>query len=155
LEKEMTSWDRYFFDMATFVSTKSKDKSTKVGAVIVGPDNEIRSSGYNGFPRGVDDDVEARHERPLKYTFVTHAELNSLLAACRVGIPTKDCRMYVTHWPCAECSKAIIQAGIKEVIAPKPSDELYERWKESMDAGLTMFREANVTARTYEAVECE
>jgi dCMP deaminase len=149
------SWDDYFMKMAGLVASKSKDKSTKVGAVIVGPDNEVRSSGFNGYPRMVTDDIDGAHDRNTRLLHTIHGEANAIVAAARVGIPTKDCRIYVTHWPCAECSKLIIQAGIKEVIAPKPSDELYERWKESMDAGLTMFREANVTARTYESVECE
>ncbi len=105
--------------------------------------------------RGCDDDAEERHQRPAKYLFACHAEASAISHAARVGIPTKDCRIYVTHWPCAECSKLIIQAGIKEVIAPKPSDELYERWKESMDAGLTMFREAGINARAYVTEECE
>lgn len=146
------NWDEYFSKMAALVASKSKDRSTKVGAVIVGPDNEIRSTGYNGFPRMVDDDVEERHERPLKYLFACHAEASALAHSARTGTPTKGCRMYVTHWPCADCSKLIIQAGIAEVIAPKPDDEFYERWKDSMDAGLQMFREAGVVARAYEEV---
>lgn len=149
------SWDSHFMGMAEYVATKSKDRSTKVGAVIVGPDNEVRSTGYNGFPRGVNDDAEERHERPAKYAFVVHGEANAILAAARVGVPLKDCRIYVTAWPCAECSKAIIQAGITEVIAPMPDDEFYKRWKESMDAGLTMLNEAGVHARAYVAEECE
>lgn len=141
--------------MAALVASKSKDRSTKVGAVIVGPDNELRSSGFNGYPRNVTDDTDGSHDRPKRLLHTIHAEANAIVAAARVGIPTKDCRIYVTHWPCAECSKLIIQAGIKEVIAPKPSDELYERWKESMDAGLTMFREAGINARAYVTEECE
>lgn len=147
-------WDTYFSKMAALVASKSKDRSTKVGAVIVGPDNELRSSGYNGYPRLVSDDIDGSHDRPKRLLRTVHAEANAIVAAARVGIPTKDCRIYVTHWPCAECTKLIIQAGINEVIAPKPSDELYQRWKDSMDAGLEMFNEAKVHARAYEAVEC-
>jgi dCMP deaminase len=155
LEKEMRkSWDSYFFRMAELVASKSKDRSTKVGAVIVGPDNEVRSTGFNGLPRGCNDDIEDRHERPGKYLWAEHAERNSVYAAAMTGVPLKGCRIYVTAWPCADCTRAIIQSGIKEVIAPKPSDELYERWKDSMDAGLTMFREAKVNARAYVAEEC-
>lgn len=145
----MSGWDEYFFKMAELVASKSKDRSTKVGAVIVGPDNEVRSTGYNGMPRGVDDDVVERHERPVKYLFAEHAERNSVYQAAMAGTTLKGCRMYVTAWPCADCTRAIIQAGIKEVIAPKPSDEFYERWKDSMDAGLQMLNEANVVARAY------
>lgn len=147
------TWTKYFMQMAALAASKSKDRSTQVGAVIVGPDNDVRATGYNGFPRLVDDDVEGRHtNRDEKLRFVIHAEANSIAAAARAGTTTKGCRMYVTHWPCADCSKLIIQAGIAEVIAPKPDEEFYERWKESMDAGLAMFREAGVAARAYEEV---
>ena len=63
------NWDEYFLAMCQLVASKSKDRSTKVGAIIVGPDNEIVSTGYNGFPRGINDDIKERHERPLKYKF--------------------------------------------------------------------------------------
>lgn len=141
--------------MAELAASKSKDRSTKVGAVIVGPDNEIRATGFNGYPRGCIDDEEGLHDRAQRLARTCHAEANAIAAAARVGTSTKGCRMYVTHWPCADCSKLIIQAGICEVIAPKPTDEFYERWKESMDAGLAMFREAGVVARAYVAEECE
>lgn len=149
------TWDLYFFKMAQLVASKSKDRSTKVGAIIVGPDNEVRSTGYNGYPRSVVDDVDGTHDRAKRLMHTVHAEANAIVAAARVGTPTKDCRIYVTHWPCAECTKLIIQAGIREVIAPNPSEELYQRWKDSIDAGLLMFREAKVTARAYVAEECE
>ena len=92
------TWDEYFMGLANKVRTRSKD-TTKIGAVIVGPDREIRSTGYNGFPRGVNDDVPERHERPFKYFYTPHAELNAILNAARVGTPTKDCTMYVTTRP--------------------------------------------------------
>lgn len=148
----MMSDDDYYMSIARVVAEKSKDRSTKVGAVIVGPDKEIRSTGRNGFPRGINDDINERHERPAKYFWSEHAERNSILQAAMVGTPLKGCKIYVTAWPCADCSRAIIQAGICEVIAPKPDEEFYERWKESMDAGLAMFREAGVVARAYEEV---
>lgn len=147
------SWDEYFSKMAALVASKSKDRSTKVGAVIVGPDNDVRATGYNGYPRYVTDDIDGYHDRETRLRFTIHAESNSVAAAAMAGTATKGCRMYVTHWPCADCSKLIIQAGITEVIAPKPDEEFYQRWKESMDAGLSMFREAGVHARAYVAEE--
>jgi dCMP deaminase len=76
---EEISWDQYFMSMAYLVSMKSKDKSTKVGCVIVGPDNEVVSTGYNSFPRLLNDNVAARSERPLKYMFIEHAERNAIV----------------------------------------------------------------------------
>lgn len=145
-------WDSYFMKMAALVATKSKDRSTKVGCVIVGPDNEVRATGYNGFPRRVKDDESARHERPVKYLFTEHAERNACFAAAKVGIPVNGCRMYVTMWPCADCSRAIIQSGISELIAPEPDFEL-PQWKDSFMAGVEMMHEAGVYSRFF-AEEC-
>ena len=75
-------WHYRFMELAKLVATWSKDTSTKTGAVIVGPDKEIRATGYNGFVRGVDDDVFERFERPTKYDFFEHAERNAVYTAC-------------------------------------------------------------------------
>ena len=137
--------------MANGVSNYSRVRSTKVGAVIVGPDNEVRSIGYNGFPRGVDDDVEHRHERPTKYLFAEHGERNAIYNAARVGIPTKGCTLYVTSNPskfppCADCARAIIQAGITRVVQEKldHNSEAAKRWEESSRATFEMFTEAGI-----------
>lgn len=98
------------------VSTKSKDKTTHYGAVVVGPDNEVRSVGYNSFPRDINDDVLSRQERPEKYFWIEHAERNAINNAALVGIPLKGCKLYTNGIPCAECARSIIQSGIKEVI---------------------------------------
>lgn len=102
--------------MAEYVSTKSKDKSTKVGAVIVGPNNEVLSVGWNGFPRGVNDDVEERHERPAKYEWTEHGERNAIYNAARHGIRLDGTTLYTTHDPCADCARAIVQSGIRHVV---------------------------------------
>ena len=104
----------YFIKLADVVAEKSKDRSTKVGVVVVGPDREIRSTGYNGFPRGINDDIDERHERPAKYDWTEHAERNAVYNAARMGQSLKDCTMYF-NWepcPCVDCARAIIQAGI-------------------------------------------
>jgi dCMP deaminase len=88
------SWDKFFMDMAKLVASKSKDRSRKVGCVIVGPDNEVRSVGYNGFPRGIADHIEWRHERPAKYKWTEHAERNAIYNSARAGIRTEGCRIY-------------------------------------------------------------
>src|SRR5678816_3286831 len=90
----MGIWDIRFLREAARIATWSKDRSTKVGCVIVGPSREIRSTGYNGFPRGVNDDVDERHARPMKYAYCEHAERNAIYNAARVGIPLEGCTLY-------------------------------------------------------------
>ena len=111
----MPGWDYYFMGMAALVASKSKDPSTKVGCVLVGPDNEVRSTGFNGLPRGVTDKPE-RMERPAKYLWTSHAEENAVAQAARMGTAVKGCTAYVTHPPCARCTRALIQAGIRHII---------------------------------------
>lgn len=96
---------------ARHAALKSKD-TTKVGAVLIGPDGEVRLTGYNGPPRGVHDTPD-RFERPMKYLYAQHAEANVISFAARSGISTNACHLYVTHHPCATCMKLIIQSGIK------------------------------------------
>ena len=86
-------------------ATKSKDRSTHVGAVVIGPDNEVRTSGYNSFPRNLNDNVEARYERPLKYMWTEHAERNAIYNAAGTGVALKDCDMYCMWFPCHECAR--------------------------------------------------
>ena len=114
----MSSFHDYYIQMAELVASKSKDRSTKVGVVVVGPDNEVRSTGFNGFPRGVNDNIEGRHTRPIKYEFTEHAERNAIFNAARSGVSLKDCTMYMNFEPipCADCARAVIQSGIKRVI---------------------------------------
>lgn len=146
------NWDKFFIEQACQQATKSKDRSTKVGAVIIGPDNEGRSGGYNGFARGVNDDVESRHERPEKYIWVIHAELNAILNAARSGICVKGCRLYLNFGPspCADCAKAIIQAGITEVVVnDTPFPGKGEHWEQQIKIAQEMFQEVGVCLRTY------
>ena len=112
------SWDEYFMGLATLSAKRSKDPSTQVGACIVDNDNKIVSVGYNGMPRGIDDNkVPWGHGKGLesKYLFVCHAEFNAILNI-RNGSALNGCRVYVTLFPCNECAKALVQVGIKEVI---------------------------------------
>lgn len=110
------NWDSYFMEMAELVASKSKDRSTKVGCVIVGPNHEVRTTGYNGFCRGIDDDVDERHERPEKYLWTEHAERNAIYNAARNGIRIEDCTAYTTVFPCADCARSFIQSGVKRVV---------------------------------------
>jgi dCMP deaminase len=122
------TWDEYFIRQAMLVAEKSKDPSTKVGCVLVGEDNEILSTGFNGFPRGVEEGkfvklytpISQRWERPEKYKWVEHAERNAIYNAARNGIRLKNARAYL-NWepiPCSDCARAFIQAGIKEIVGP-------------------------------------
>jgi dCMP deaminase len=133
-------------DVARLVSERSKDRSTKIGSVLVGPDREIRSTGYNGFPRGVNDDVDARHERPAKYMVTEHAERNCLYNAARAGICTNGCVMYVSGMlPCSDCARAIIQCGITDVYVE--SMECTNKgmdWNEHARVAQEMLMEAGV-----------
>lgn len=118
VEKEL-KWHKYYIDMAKHVATKSEDRSTKVGVVIVGEDHEVLSIGYNGFPRGVVD-REKYHERPNKYFVTEHAERNAVYNAARVGVSLKGSTCYF-NWeptPCADCCRALIQAGVRRFVGP-------------------------------------
>lgn len=110
------SWDEYFMGVALLASKRSKDPNTQVGACIVDENNVIISTGYNGFPIGCSDDEFPweREGENTKYPYVVHAELNAILNAS--GKVLRGSRVYVALFPCNECAKAIIQAGIKEVI---------------------------------------
>ena len=112
------SWDEYFMGVATLSGMRSKDPNTQVGACIVSEEHKILSMGYNGFPTGCSDDdfPWAREGEPLenKYFYTTHSELNAILNYR--GGSLEGATMYVTLFPCNECAKAIIQAGIKRVV---------------------------------------
>ena len=111
------SWDEYFMGLAHLSALRSKDPNTQVGAVIVDEDKKVVSIGYNGMPRGCQDDKMpwAREGGFLttKYAFVVHAELNAILNSPR---SVKNCTVYVSLFPCNECAKAIIQSGIKRIV---------------------------------------
>lgn len=116
--QDYITWDEYFMGVASLAAMRSKDPSTQVGACIVDGENRILSTGYNGFPSGCsDDDFPWDREgdyAQTKYPFVVHAELNAILNAR--GKNLTGSRIYVDLFPCNECAKAIIQAGIKEVV---------------------------------------
>ena len=113
------TFDEYGISIAEAVAQKSKDPSTKVGCAIFGENKGIRSTGWNGFPIGVEDDPEKvpeRYERPEKYSFTCHAEANAMALAAASGTPLAGSTAYVTHHPCDRCAAMLIQAGIKRVV---------------------------------------
>ena len=140
-------WDRRFIDLALHISDWSKDPSTKVGCVVVGSDREIRSTGFNGFPRGIEDSMERLEDREMKYPLICHAEENAIMHAARIGISLKDCVAYVTWPPCTRCARSLIQAGVVEVVFPKDI-EIPDRWVEDFERSLSMMNEAGVIARS-------
>ncbi len=158
----MHRWDSHFLRMAHEVAKMSKDPSTKVGAVIVGPDREMRSSGFNGFPRGIADTAERLNDRETKLGLVVHAECNAILNAARIGTPTKGCTMYLlatdqsgAMWggpPCTRCTVEVIQAGITEVVA-LPFKTVPSRWKDSIEQARKLLTEAGVGFREVERLQ--
>ena len=143
------NWDQYFMGVALLSAERSKDPSTQVGACIVGEDNRILSMGYNGMPRGCDDDDMpwGRDGAALdsKYVFVCHAELNAILNYHGTG-NLKGARVYVTLFPCNECAKAIIQSGIKTVVF---ADNKYDGTP-SVEASKKLMNAAGVRYYQYQ-----
>ena len=123
----------------------SKDQSTQVGARILGPNGETRSDGYNGAPRGCSADEDARATtRPEKYYWFSHAEVNAITNAARVGTALDGSSMVVTHPPCMDCARAIVQAGIVEVFVPEWDAEFHSRWHEHIIRTRQLFDECGV-----------
>lgn len=141
------TWDEYFMGVAKLSGMRSKDPSTQVGACIVSRDNKILSMGYNGFPTGCSDEefpwARVGEELDTKYPYVTHAELNAIL---NYRGSLEGAKLYVSLFPCNECAKAIIQAGIKTVIY---GDNKYDGTP-SVRASKRMFEAAGVEFRAYE-----
>jgi dCMP deaminase len=140
-------WDQRFLDLAGHIAGWSKDPSTKVGCVVVGADREIRSTGFNGFPRGISDDDDRLTDRDKKYPLICHAEENAIMHAARIGMPLKDCVAYVTWPPCCRCARSLIQAGVAEIVYPEGC-EIPERWRVDFDTSVGMLGEAGVAVRS-------
>lgn len=148
--EDYISWDEYFMGVALLSAMRSKDPNTQVGACIVNDDNRIVSVGYNGFPRGCSDEDfpwerKADNQNDTKYPFVCHAELNAILNSNGIGV--KGSRIYVALFPCNECAKAIIQAGIKEIIYI--SDKYYDT--DNNRASRRMLAAAGVKLTRFES----
>lgn len=142
------TWGEYFMGIAKLSANRSKDPSTQVGACIVNDEHKILSLGYNGMPIGMNDD-NAPWDREgeylnTKYPYVCHSELNAILNAR--GINLTNATLYVTLFPCNECSKAIIQSGIKKVIYE--SDKYADT--DGVKASKRMFDECGIEYKKYE-----
>lgn len=140
------SWDKRWMDMVLLLASWSKDRSRQTGAVIVDTRNVLIAVGWNGFPRGLDDDVPARHERPAKYQWTEHAERNAIFNAAAKGIPTAGCRMYLAWYPCADCARAVIQSGIFEIVCVEP-DWNDPKWAADFAVVREMLAESGIGCR--------
>ena len=149
-------WDLHFLGLAVYHSNMSKDPSTRVGSVIVGPDREILSAGFNGFPRGIADTAERLLDRETKLQLIVHAELNAILAAARLGVRIKGCTLYLAAtddsgavWggpPCTRCTVEIIQAGIREIVA-YPMKAVPSRWHDDLSVAKKLIDEVGIIYR--------
>lgn len=143
--QDYISWDEYFMGVALLSAKRSKDPSTQVGACIVSDKNKIVGAGYNGLPMGCDDDEFPWEKQgeflDTKYPYICHAELNAILN--NIGMDLKGCKIYTALFPCNECSKAIIQSGITEVIylSDKYEDnDIFKASKIMLDKAAVKYR---------------
>lgn len=140
-------WDTRYIELARHISTWSKDPSTKIGAVAIGDLGQVLSTGYNGFPRGVDDSEDRLNDRETKYSLTSHAEMNVIYGASLNGVSLKGSTLYIWGLPlCSDCAKGIIQVGIKRVVMPKkdPLNPWPEKWENSFRLTSQILTESNI-----------
>ena len=136
------SWEEYFLRIARTSALRSKDPRTKVGCCIVN-ENKIIGVGYNGFPNGIPDDcAEVSWERPEKYLYVVHAEMNAILNTVSFD-KLKDATLYCTLFPCSQCCKMMIQCGLKKVIY----DSIPDTVTSDLEASRKMMRLVGITVK--------
>ncbi len=146
------NWDEYFIGIAALTALRSKDPNTQVGSCIASSDNRVLSVGYNGAPNSFSDDNfpwnrEAEDHYDTKYPYVCHSELNAILNFRGNMRELQGARIYVHYFPCVECTKAIIQAGIKEVVYLHDFD--HSSFGVEAKASIRMFDECGVTYRQF------
>lgn len=139
LDVKELKWHLRFLVQCLVLATWSKDRSTKVGALVVDDRRRILATGYNGFPTGVNDNPDYRHERPIKYKFTEHAERNCIYAAANHGVALDRCTMYCLRPTCSDCARAVIQAGLKRVVY---FDDPIKGWDEDSQVTEKLFLEA-------------
>lgn len=143
-EDRQEKWDERFLSLAKHFAGWSKDPSTKVGCVVIDCDKSLVGSGYNGPPRGADDDVPARLVRPEKLLWFEHAERNAIYNSARRGIALSGTTLYSTLCPCMDCARGIVQSGIKRVVCPKPDLEKFKMWADQFQKVEILFSECEV-----------
>ena len=135
-------WHYRFLEVADCIAGWSKDPSRGVGCVIVSPSKQIISTGFNGLPRGVEDRPD-RLERPAKYELIVHAELNAIVQCARNGVTPIGSVLYSTFFPCIQCTLAIVQAGVGEIVTFEVT-ESDRRWHESIEKSRQVYEEAGI-----------
>jgi len=139
----LDNWDYRFLALARHIASWSKDPSRKLGAVAIGQNRQILATGYNGFPRGIEDDKERYNVREIKYKYVVHAEMNCIYNATENGVSLQDATVYVHGLPvCSECAKGLIQVGVERVVAFSKGTP--EQWKESNILTTQLFEESGI-----------
>lgn len=142
-KKEITKWDQRFIKLSKNIAEWSKDPNAKVGSIIVSPRKGPISTGFNGFPIGVEDSAERLKDKDTKLELIVHAEQNAIINA---GLHAENSTIYVWGKPiCARCAGSIIQAGISRVVALSPKTvSLESKWRLTGELSLQMFMEANI-----------
>lgn len=151
-EENVEKWDKRFLRIAREVSRWSKDPSTQVGAIAV-KDRRILATGYNGFPREIDDDPARLVDRELKHKYIVHAEQNMIYNATNNAVSLQGCTVYVWGLPnCSECTKGLIQVGAEEIICAYPVDS-NPKWMDSYSLSEELMHEAGVLSHVYNTEE--
>ena len=142
-------WDKRYLELAKHIAQWSKDPSRKIGAVAVGQNGEVLAQGYNGFPRGIEDSQDRLNDRPTKYQYVVHAEMNVIFNSSLNGVSLNGSTLYVWGLPvCSDCAKGIIQVGIERAVM---NDQVIpDSWKDSASKTFEMFDEAGLV---YDFIE--
>ncbi len=147
IKQQRPSWDKTFFDILAVLAKRSDDPNTKLGSLVVSEENDILSLGYNGLPRGIKP-TENNTSRPTKYPYMVHAEENAILNAGRKGVALRGSKLYVEMFPCMNCARAIVQAGIREVVVGNVITNS-GNWKDQQRQAYDLFQEAKVQVRGY------
>ena len=146
-------WHNHFLNLCVEHARVSKDPSTQVGSVIVGPLREIRATGFNGLPRGIADTAERLNDRETKLNLIVHAKQNAICAAARIGVPLEGSTLYLAAtddtgaiWggpPCCRCTVHAIQAGIRRIVS-RPVKAVPSKWHADLIVSRELLVEAGV-----------
>lgn len=141
MSDKFNSWDIYFLQQCFQIARKSKDPSTKVGALIVRPNHTVASQGFNGFPMSMNDDSSLYEDRTTKYARIIHGEMNALIFSRE---PVVGYTLYTSPFmPCERCALHLIQAGIRRFVFPEPTPQQLERWSSAFQTSFEYMAEAN------------
>lgn len=147
MTKNMDKWDKIFLTIAKDIAQSSKDPSSKVGSVAVNHKRQILATGYNGFPRQIEDHPDRLNIREEKYKWVVHSELNLIYNACYTGTSLDGATLYVYGLPvCPECMKGLLQVGISRLVM---SFKQEPRWLDKFELTKEMLNEARITYSVY------